>query len=105
MIAKILDYKDQVLLFLIILIVIVPILTVVSYVFYPSTYLWGHLANNLLVEYLVNTFVILISVGIISLILGVSCAWLINMYTFPGKWGLRASYPDCRYPGTGGDMF
>ena len=85
MIAKILDYKDQVLLFLIILIVIVPILTVVSYVFYPSTYLWGHLANNLLVEYLVNTFVILISVGIISLILGVSCAWLINMYTFPGK--------------------
>ena len=85
MFAKLLDYKDQIFLFLIISIVIIPIITVISYIFSPSTELWGHLANNLLIEYLFNTFIILIFVGIISTILGVSCAWLVTMYKFPGK--------------------
>ena len=85
MFVKLLGYKDQIFLFLITSIVIIPIITVISYIFSPSTELWGHLANNLLAEYLLNTFVILIFVGIISTILGVSCAWLVTMYKFPGK--------------------
>ncbi len=85
MYAKILDCKDQIFLFLVILIVITPIITVISYLFSPSTELWEHLANNLLFEYLSNTFLIVTSVGLISVILGVSCAWLVTMYQFPGK--------------------
>ena len=85
MFTKLLGYRGQIFLFLIISIVIIPIITVISYIFSPSTELWGHLANNLLVEYLFNTFIILIFVGIISTILGVSCAWLVTMYKFPGK--------------------
>ena len=85
MFSRILDYKDQIFLFFVILIVITPIITVLSYIFSPSTYIWNHLANNLLLEYLSNTFLILMFVSLISVVLGVSCAWLVTMYQFPGK--------------------
>ena len=85
MFSRILDCKDQIFLFFVILVVITPIITVLSYIFSPSTYIWNHLANNLLLEYLSNTFLILIFVSLISVILGVSCAWLVTMYQFPGK--------------------
>ena len=85
MFSKILDYKDQIFLYFVILVVITPIITVLSYVFSPSTHLWGHLADNLLLEYLSNTFLILMFVSLISVVLGVSCAWLVTMYQFPGK--------------------
>ena len=85
MFSKILDYKDQIFLYFVILVVITPIITVLSYIFSPSTHLWGHLADNLLLEYLSNTFLILMFVSLISVVLGVSCAWLVTMYQFPGK--------------------
>lgn len=85
MFSRILDCKDQIFLFFVILVVITPIITVLSYIFSPSIYIWNHLANNLLLEYLSNTFLILIFVSLLSVILGVSCAWLVTMYQFPGK--------------------
>ena len=85
MFSRILDCKDQIFLFFVILVVITPIITVLSYIFSPSTYIWNHLANNLLLEYLSNTFLILMFVSLISVVLGVSCAWLVTMYQFPGK--------------------
>ena len=85
MFSRILDCKDQIFLFFVILVVITPIITVLSYIFSPSIYIWNHLANNLLLEYLSNTFLILMFVSLISVVLGVSCAWLVTMYQFPGK--------------------
>jgi len=90
MIQKLLDNKNTVLLFFIILLVVIPIITVMSYIFRPSTELWGHLSENLLLDYLLNTGLIVISVSILTMIIGVSCAWLVTNFTFPGinifKW-------------------
>jgi len=90
MIQKLIDNKNTVLLFIIILLVIIPIMTVMSFIFQPSTELWGHLSDNLLIDYLLNTGVIVISVALLTIIIGVSCAWLVTNFTFPGvnvfKW-------------------
>ena len=90
MIQKLIDNKNTVLLFIIILLVIIPIMTVMSFIFQPSTELWGHLSDNLLIDYLLNTGMIVISVALLTIIIGVSCAWLVTNFTFPGvnvfKW-------------------
>ena len=90
MIQKLIDNKNTVLLFVIILLVITPIMTVMSFIFQPSTELWGHLSDNLLIDYLLNTGMIVISVALLTIIIGVSCAWLVTNFTFPGvnvfKW-------------------
>ena len=90
MIQKLIDNKNTVLLFLIILLVVIPIMTVMSFIFQPSTELWGHLSDNLLIDYLLNTGMIVISVALLTIIIGVSCAWLVTNFTFPGvnvfKW-------------------
>ena len=90
MIQKLIDNKNTVLLFVIILLVIIPIMTVMSFIFQPSTELWGHLSENLLIDYLLNTGMIVISVALLTIIIGVSCAWLVTNFTFPGvnvfKW-------------------
>ena len=90
MIQKLIDNKNTVLLFLIILLVVIPIMTVMSFIFQPSTELWGHLSENLLIDYLLNTGMIVISVALLTIVIGVSCAWLVTNFTFPGvnifKW-------------------
>lgn len=90
MIQKLIDNKNTVLLFLIILLVVIPIMTVMSFIFQPSTELWGHLSENLLIDYLLNTGIIVISVALLTIVIGVSCAWLVTNFTFPGvnifKW-------------------
>ena len=90
MIQKLIDNKNTVLLFLVILLVIIPIMTVMSFIFQPSTELWGHLSDNLLIDYLLNTGMIVISVALLTIIIGVSCAWLVTNFSFPGvnvfKW-------------------
>ena len=75
---------DNFLIFVFLLLVIIPILTVFSYIFAPSTELWGHLADNLLYDYIFNTLFIVFFVSIFSTIIGVSCAWIVVMYDF--KW-------------------
>ena len=90
MIQKLIDNKNTVLLFLIILLVVIPIMTVMSFIFQPSTELWGHLSENLLIDYLLNTGMIVIFVALLTIVIGVSCAWLVTNFTFPGvnifKW-------------------
>jgi len=90
MIQKLIYNKNTALLFLVILLVIIPIMTVMSFIFQPSTELWGHLSDNLLIDYLLNTGMIAICVALLTLLIGVSCAWLVTNFTFPGisifKW-------------------
>ena len=90
MIQKLIDNKHTVLLFIVILLVVIPIMTVMSFIFQPSTELWGHLTDNLLIHYLLNTGMIVISVALLTIVIGVSCAWLVTNFTFPGinvfKW-------------------
>ncbi len=47
--------------------------------------LWSHLWSTLLPEMLVNTSLLLLGVGALTFVLGVSLAWLIASYRFPGS--------------------
>ena len=62
-----------------------PILTVFSYLFTPSTEIWSHLVDNLLLTYLLNTAFIVFWVASLTGLIGVTCAWLVTIYNFPGK--------------------
>ncbi|MEM6709889.1 MAG: iron ABC transporter permease [Pseudomonadota bacterium] len=50
---------------------------------------WSHLTTSVLPTYLVNTLTLLLSVGLLSLLLGVPTAWLVAHREFPGRRLLR----------------
>ncbi len=67
------------------ILMMLPILTIFSYLFIPSTEIWEHLIENLLNIYLFNTAFLIFWVVFLTFVIGVSCAWLVTMYNFPGK--------------------
>jgi iron(III) transport system permease protein len=78
--------------FLVAVLFSLPIFTILSFVVYPSSEIWRHLTDTVLGEYLVNSALLMLGVGIGTLIIGVGCAWLTSVCVFPGKkfftWGL-----------------
>ena len=82
--------------FLISLIVAIPILTVFSS-FFDSTGNYSIiLKNTFLYEYIFNSLVLLLGVLILTFLIGVTCAYLVSFYNFPGvnffKWALILSF-------------
>jgi len=71
--------------FLVALLFSLPIFTILSFVVYPSSEIWRHLTDTVLGEYLVNSALLMLGVGIGTLIIGVGCAWLTSVCVFPGK--------------------
>ena len=61
----------------------IPIIVICGSLFFPAKDVWAHLLDTVLIDYIFNSFTLLIGVGCISLILGVIPAWLITMYKFP----------------------
>ena len=62
-----------------------PVLYVASFVFHPTGEVWAHLVDTVLADYIVNSLVLLFGVGVGTLVLGVSTAWLTTMCRFPGR--------------------
>jgi iron(III) transport system permease protein len=61
-------------------------LSVILFSFIHSTKeIWQHLAQNLLADLLLNTAVLTVGVLTLTLILGVSLAWLTGVCDFPGR--------------------
>ena len=67
------------------LLLAMPVLVVLSYLFEPTSEVWSHLAGTVLQDYMINSLVLMLGVGIGVLILGVSTAWLTSMCSFPGR--------------------
>ncbi len=67
------------------LILSIPILTIAISVFEPTGENWQHLKDTVLKEYIVNSMLLTCGVGIGTLLIGVSTAWLTAMCSFPGK--------------------
>ena len=67
------------------LLIAVPIVVVGASVLTPSTQTWRHLADTVLAEYVVNTLWLLAGVSVGVLLLGVTTAWLVATYRFPGR--------------------
>ncbi|MCB1956745.1 MAG: iron ABC transporter permease [Rhodocyclaceae bacterium] len=68
------------------LLVIVPVLSVFSNVLAGGTSgTWSHLADTVLPEYLLNTVILIVGVGLGVSSIGVTTAWLTAMHDFPGR--------------------
>ncbi|MEE2599819.1 MAG: iron ABC transporter permease, partial [SAR324 cluster bacterium] len=67
------------------LILSIPILTIAFSIFEPPGENWQHLKDNVLKEYIGNSILLTCGVGIGTLLIGVSTAWLTTMCSFPGK--------------------
>ncbi len=82
--------------FFISLIVIIPILTVFSSFFEQTTNYFDILKETFLFEYTYNSLVLLVSVLILTFLIGTSTAYLVSFYDFPlsnfFKWALILSF-------------
>ena len=51
----------------------------------PSSDVWQHLVDTVLVDYILNSALLLVGVALGTLSMGVICAWLTSLCQFPGK--------------------
>lgn len=73
------------LVFFIAALVSVPVLVVFGNVFKPAGDVWRHLASTVLADYIINSFLLMLGVGLGTLVIGVATAWLCSMCYFPGR--------------------
>ena len=66
-------------------IVLLPILSVIWLAFNPEENIWPHLFQTVLTGYILNTLGLMIGVATGTLLIGVTTAWLITRYEFPGR--------------------
>jgi iron(III) transport system permease protein len=71
------------------LLVAIPILSVLSSIFTDSGDIWWHLVTTVLPDYLKDSLLILLGVGVGVLILGTGTAWLVTVCRFPGGRGFE----------------
>ncbi|MCW9059195.1 MAG: iron ABC transporter permease [Gammaproteobacteria bacterium] len=67
------------------LVLALPVLTVFGFVFQPAGEVWRHLADTVLKDYVLNSALLLLGVGLGTLFGGVASAWLCSMCQFPGR--------------------
>jgi len=65
--------------------VLLPIAMIARTLFSPVPEVWRHLWATRLPEFLSNTVVLLVGVGVGTLVLGTGLAWLVTAYRFPGR--------------------
>lgn len=70
---------------IILLVVAMPIFTILFQLFGPPGASWEHLKENLLFSLFSNTLLLLLGVAVFTFLLGVSTAWLVSNYNFPGR--------------------
>ena len=70
---------------LVALLVCMPLIAVVWLAFFPSENIWPHLFSTVLPDYVLNTFLLMAGVCIGTLLIGVSTAWVVTHYEFPGR--------------------
>lgn len=71
--------------FLVVALFAVPVFVVMAQFLTPATETWHHLADTVLAEYVRNSLVLTLAVGILSLVFGVGAAWFVAMCDFPGR--------------------
>lgn len=67
------------------LLVLGPILALFAIAFSAEDNIWPHLLNNVLPRALAETVLLMLGVGVLTMSIGASSAWLITMYRFPGR--------------------
>ena len=68
------------------LIVATPVIVIVASVFSDeSMQVLHHLSQTVLPDYVANSILLMLGVGILTLVLGVPAAWFTSMFEFPGR--------------------
>ena len=67
------------------LLVIIPVLSILGMSFFPKENIWPHLIDTVLPRYLINSLLLMLGVSFGVLFVGVSTAWFVTLYNFPGK--------------------
>ena len=70
---------------LLVAIFVAPIIAVFAAATGDSGGLWSHLSETVLPRYVSNTLILMAGVGTVSIIFGVSTAWVVTRYDFPGR--------------------
>ena len=65
--------------------VALPLLVVVAALLFPTTAVWSHLMQTVLLTYTVNTLSLMLIVALLAASIGVGAAWLTAHYRFPGS--------------------
>ena len=68
-----------------ILLTTLPLLVIFFGVFGEAGDTWRHLASTVLWTYVLNSSVLLAGVGALTLVIGVSTAWFVTTFDFPGR--------------------
>ena len=62
-----------------------PPVVVIALAFFPAENIWPHLLATVLPDYVVNTLLLMLGVAVGTLLIGVSTAWFVTHYDFPGR--------------------
>ena len=73
----------RLLILLVTLLLGLPVLVVASFIFVPGGDVWQHLLDTLLLDYIINSLLLMLGVGTGVLSLGVSSAWVVTACNFP----------------------
>lgn len=66
-------------------VIALPIVAVIVLAAFPDENIWPHLFATVLPGYVTTTLGLMAGVGLIALFVGTGTAWLVTMYTFPGR--------------------
>ncbi len=67
------------------LLVALPLLVIFPEVFVAGDETWRHILHRLIPSYVMNTLLLMAGVAFLTFLMGVSTAWLVTMYDFPGR--------------------
>ncbi|WP_373599923.1 ABC transporter permease [Paraclostridium bifermentans] len=74
------------------LMILIPNIDVILHLFKEPNENWYHIKEYLLKDYILNTTIIAVATGILTMIIGTSLAWIVSAYDFPMrkffKWAL-----------------
>ncbi|MCH2175078.1 MAG: iron ABC transporter permease [Lentisphaeria bacterium] len=63
----------------------IPLIIILFHLFWGESPNWEHIQKYLLKRYIFNTLYLIAGILPLSFILGVSCAWFVAIYEFPGR--------------------
>ncbi len=63
----------------------IPVWVILASLTQPFGDIWQHLLDTVFRDYVVNSLILMVGVGVGTLVLGVSGAWLTSMCDFPGR--------------------
>jgi iron(III) transport system permease protein len=67
------------------LLLALPVLSVLLTALQPADSVWRHLADTVLSDYILDSLILMLGVGIGALLIGVPTAWLTSIHEFPGR--------------------